>query len=243
MAVSSRPRGFTLVELLVVIGIIALLISILLPALNRARDAARGAACLSNLRQLGLTMFNYQADYKGRFVPYSSDTSLVASTNWSWPALLYAAKYTGTAKIYTCPGLTEAEYPDFNSVGPVPLNDVMPEYFAWIHYAYNYLHLGSSWREYPARQFPPAKVTDIAQPSDTIMMVDSKRNDLVNITIRGYYIVAEYDWGPAPDARHNGSVNVLWTDGHATAVQIKDRRSPYIELTTYGDPRSLWDRN
>ncbi|HEV7298445.1 MAG TPA: DUF1559 domain-containing protein [Tepidisphaeraceae bacterium] len=61
----SRITGFTLVELLVVIGIIALLISILLPSLNKAREAARTVQCASNMRQLLLMAETYAADYKG----------------------------------------------------------------------------------------------------------------------------------------------------------------------------------
>jgi prepilin-type N-terminal cleavage/methylation domain-containing protein len=61
----SKSKGFTLVELLVVIGIIALLISILLPALNRARDKAIRIKCLAQLRQLGQMAFIYAANYKG----------------------------------------------------------------------------------------------------------------------------------------------------------------------------------
>jgi prepilin-type N-terminal cleavage/methylation domain-containing protein/prepilin-type processing-associated H-X9-DG protein len=99
---SRRARGFTLVELLVVIGIIALLISMLLPALNRAREAGRTIKCLANLRTLGQAALMYSIDNKNCFVPSviwkSDDGSPADGGNQNdgvdyWPHLLVYTKY------------------------------------------------------------------------------------------------------------------------------------------------------
>ena len=72
----SQPRGFTLIELLVVIAIIAVLIGLLLPAVQAAREAARRAQCVNNLKQLGLAAHNYH-DANNAF-PSACDVSLPA---------------------------------------------------------------------------------------------------------------------------------------------------------------------
>jgi prepilin-type N-terminal cleavage/methylation domain-containing protein len=107
-----KQRGFTLVELLVVIGIIALLISILLPALQRARRHAQMTACLSNERQLLLAVFMYCQENKG-FFPGGSNTDPTPDGTrfYSW----YDASYYNPYTVYQPPAGTNPQFPTFLS--------------------------------------------------------------------------------------------------------------------------------
>ncbi|MDB5327869.1 MAG: hypothetical protein JWM57_3438 [Phycisphaerales bacterium] len=97
----SRQSGFTLVELLVVIGIIALLISILLPSLNRAREQAKSIKCLSNLRQIGIAIQFYQNEFKAQ-VPcqWATSASIAHGRGHTWVNILLDRKYL---RVETCP--------------------------------------------------------------------------------------------------------------------------------------------
>ena len=87
MITRSRRRGFTLIELLVVIAIIGILIALLLPAIQAAREAARRANCINNMKQIGLALHNHH-DASKRFPASCYLTGGAVQNGWSWLTML-----------------------------------------------------------------------------------------------------------------------------------------------------------
>jgi prepilin-type N-terminal cleavage/methylation domain-containing protein/prepilin-type processing-associated H-X9-DG protein len=103
----KRPNGFTLIELLVTVGIIAILAALILPALSRARESARRATCVSNLRQLGLTFQMFAAETSGvlppRHVPYHRPYVSDAGCWSSFDGTFLYPEYLNDLLLITCP--------------------------------------------------------------------------------------------------------------------------------------------
>jgi prepilin-type processing-associated H-X9-DG protein/prepilin-type N-terminal cleavage/methylation domain-containing protein len=203
--------AFTLIELLVVIAIIALLASLLLPVLAKAKTSARTAACKSNLRQIGFGLGMYVGDYGVYPLTVHNKSSTMLNRNERFPPWNFALEPYVMKGLLRC---TERDQqtifltPGFGS----PTNNVFMGLYGYNAYGsaidqpWLNLGLGVAWlTENETRIYP---VSDVTVKSSAEMVAVSDLQGL-NGTVAPLARVLN-----VPAKRHNGRANLLFCDGH-----------------------------
>jgi len=240
----SGNSAFTLVELLVVIAVIAILVSLLLPSIGRAKQKARSVKCISNVRQMHLGFINYANDHADQLPPLNSGGPFKNPiiphnpTNW-WYRIMSGTGYLPDVAvkrgIWRCPnvGPDDLDAPfgeEMEGYGVVENLDHIPGLDSLIWYAYDRDgKVRGSYRLSAIRR--PAQlwlVGDVGVPKPNV-------GDLGNYPYGGYYrtdistfppdALGIWDNKPAakqPGFRHTLRANVSFVDGH---VEAKDYRA------------------
>jgi len=106
----SKRRAFTLIELLVVIAIIAILAAILFPVFNRAKDAAKKTAAMTQMKQLGIGLMMYISDNDGVYVPATNYDAALENPERIWTVPLFT--YVKDKRIFVAPGTSNSDFAD-----------------------------------------------------------------------------------------------------------------------------------
>jgi prepilin-type N-terminal cleavage/methylation domain-containing protein/prepilin-type processing-associated H-X9-DG protein len=237
------PNGFTLVEMLVVIGVIAILIALLMPALNKARASAIRLQCLSTLRQLQQMDQMYANENRGYFIPAVQNFGAEA-----WPTNDYVRAFMGFKPQYPTPfGFTEVSK---NWICPLAafallystpstgyqVGDAAMAYSYGVNYTdfYEPADPVLSKYFYPNHYASAYQQSRIVNASEKLAWADSLSPDVREATSYGY-AGEYYPIAGVPNNitayRHEGGVNVVFFDGHGeymlrNAVQLLNPTSP-----------------
>ena len=220
----NARRDFTLIELLIVIAIIAILASMLLPALNKAKGTAQGIACTNQLNQFGRYMTLYLDDNKEQF-HYSYETTNLPYSygRYDETSSSFALHYVG--------GICNA----YNAKGNLPIyNCPAPPLFLGDYPGYSY-----GMNIYLTYYSVNNKLSRHRAPSELMLFRDvaQKKTGITHspwIFRSGDYAEEQTSFKYA--RRHSGNVNILFVDGHVTGSRVLDATITG-KSNTYGDLR------